>query len=98
MSLDDVSRLGIEKDIDKALMNPKILLEAIHRNLTSQEIEPKLDVIIGLYSGFLYGKMSANIERNYNRFITDEERADFNELMARRVMEIREAFIKTLER
>ena len=98
MSLDDALRLLIEKHIDGVLRNPEDLLGAISRNLTSQEIEPKLDVIISHYSGFLYGRAFAYIRRNYNRVITDEERADFNELMARRAMEIREAFIKTLER
>ena len=45
-----------------------------------------------------YGRIFVYYRRYYNREINDEELAEFNELMGRRAWEIREAFIKTLNR
>lgn len=84
MSLDVIQEKNLTEIIDYALEYPSMVLAAVKSNLQQSTV----DFAYGLYIGYISGVFFDKFLSENNRFLTDDELADFYSKIAARNSEI----------
>ena len=93
--LDEGARLIVEKNIDAVIQTPKKAEATFRTSLILQGIQPNLETILSMITGFLEGLVNSYYVHRHNRPMTDDEQNDFNTLLSRRAFEMRQAILST---
>ena len=93
--LDKEARMVVEQNVDSIIKYPKRTEEAFRKSLISQGIQPNLETVLSMITGFIEGLVESNYIVRHGRHLEDDERNDLNELLNRRAFEIRQALIST---
>jgi len=94
-SLDDQTRIIVEKNIDYVIKNPEIAKKAHRLILREQEIEPNLERILSLMLGYVLGLVDAFYLNKHKRQPNQDEQKELAEIFRRRCFELRQASIST---
>ena len=93
--LDKEARIIVEKNIDSIIKNPKKAEESFRVSLIMQGIQPNLETVLSMITGYIEGLVESNYIVRYNRQMNMDERNNLNELLNRRAFEIRQALLST---
>lgn len=95
--MEDQVRIEFERHIDSIIKDSENQLQIIENILYSFGIEPDLKSILSFISGGCYAQ-SIWHHRTLNIEMTPEIKNDFIEIMKRRAWELRQAFIRALNK
>jgi len=93
--LDARLRTTLERNIDTVMENPKAAMKTFTFLLESNGIEPKLESILSVIVGYLYGLADLWYATTHNRQINEDEFFEVIKLLKRRAWEMRQSFIST---
>lgn len=93
--LDNRLRAILENNIDTVMNDPKKFIKTYTIILEASGIDPKLESILSVIVGYLYGLAELWYTNIHQRHINDDEFVEVVKLMKRRAWEMRQAFIST---
>jgi hypothetical protein len=93
--MDKDARNIIETNLDTFLKHPKETEMTIRSSLIKQGIEPNLETVLAFLNGLMVGILRGYYIIKVKRSPTPDEEMEYYEVLKRRAMELRSAFIET---
>ena len=93
--MDKDARNIIETNLDTFLKHPKETEMAIRSSLIKQGIEPNLETVLAFLNGLMVGILRGYYIIKFQKNPTPDEEMEYYEILKRRAMELRSAFIDT---